>query len=161
MWFVNSGSSKCKIGALRPRAMDNALSWEVAFGFTTILFPLTGWAIEVAFFFAFVILPSVSTMESKCKYSGNNSVCNRKRRKFSLALSPSLLIKINCDCEVPKLYAQFSIANADWVLPCWRGKHNHESIPWIKHQACAMLPRFALYGMDTPPGSGILASSRK
>ena len=58
--FVNSGSSKCNIGAVRPRARDSAISLDVAFAFVMILLPLIGCLNVVAFFVALTVLPSSS-----------------------------------------------------------------------------------------------------
>ena len=73
------------------------LGASAVYAFVKVVLPEIIPGIVSGFFFAFTVLPSPSTIESKCKYSGNNSICKRKRLKFSFALSPSLLIKINCD----------------------------------------------------------------
>ena len=101
--WVNSGSSKWSIGAVRPRAMDKAEERDVAFALTVIELCVIGCHNLVAFLVALTVLPSSSMIDSNCKYSGNNSICADTRRRFSFAFSPSLLIKIKLEFVVPKL----------------------------------------------------------
>jgi hypothetical protein len=41
-----------------------------------------------------------------------------KSLRFVFALSPSLLMKMNVDLDVPNEYAHVCAASADFVLPC-------------------------------------------
>ena len=166
IWFVNSGSSKCKNGAVKPRANDKALSYDVAFDLTTIWFLVIGCFIVVAFLTAFTILTfpvsaSSSNICSNLRYSGRQSIWSLTLWRFALAFPPSLFTKMNVELFVPNEYAHVYAANIDSVLPCWRGRHNQESIPRTKHHICAMLPLLALNLTGTPPCDGILHISLK
>ena len=67
------------IGAVIPRAIDNAESYDVAFAFVTTVLLFTGFFNVVAFFFALVTTPSSDIIESHLMYSGNRSTISLKR----------------------------------------------------------------------------------